>query len=80
MNSRMDFLKDMSQVVRFNNTRGMRSVLVALPLFINDFTSESIKIPKYMDDTTIVGLILRDYKDPYRLEVEMLLTGAGKMT
>lgn len=80
----LDFLKDRTQVVRFNNiTSHPLTTSIGVPqgcvlspllfsLFTNNFrsTSNSIKTLKYADDTTIVGLITKDNEDAYRLEVE----------
>lgn len=83
----LDLLRNRSQVVKINNTTshpviistGVPQGCILSPwlfsLFTNNLRSNSslIRIVKYADDTTIVGLIKGDNGDTYRMEVEKAL-------
>lgn len=82
----LDFLTDRSQVVRVNNllSKSMSTSIgapqgcVLSPLLYSFYTNDcfshhdSVKIFKFADDTTVVGLITNDDESAYRTEVSSL--------
>ena len=84
----LDFLSNRSQTVKVNNlvshpltlSTGAPQGCVLSPwlfsLFTNQLTSldNSVKIYKYTDDTTIIGLISNNDESAYRREVERVVT------
>lgn len=84
----LDFLRNRSQTVKVNNltscslnlSTGAPQGCLLSPLlfsvFTNQFTSQetSVKVFKYADDTTIVGLITDNNETQYRCEVARAVT------
>ncbi|KAI2661128.1 putative RNA-directed DNA polymerase from transposon BS [Labeo rohita] len=80
------FLTDRQQLVRLGKlTSGTRTISTGAPqgcvlspllfsLYTNDCTSKdsSVKLLKFADDTTVIGLIQDDDKSAYRQEAEQL--------
>jgi hypothetical protein len=72
-----NFLTDRSQQVRLGNiTSSTRTISTGAPfsLYTNDCTSgdPSVKLLKFADDTTVIGLIRDGDESAYRREVDQL--------
>ncbi|KAJ8342771.1 hypothetical protein SKAU_G00326990 [Synaphobranchus kaupii] len=87
-----DFLTDRRQQVRLGNiTSSIRKISTGAPqgcvlspllfsLYTNDCTSgdPSVKLLKFADDTTVIGLIRDGDESAYRQEVEQLALWCGQ--